>query len=98
MTNHMDAHGEYCSRLIKYSIEFDEYAIPDYVAYPDAEGPRQLINFCPWCGERLPNSRRDDWYDELERMGIDPSDGEIPSAYLTDEWRMKIPRDATTKT
>jgi hypothetical protein len=86
--NHMDKHGEYCSRLINYRSDFDEYSIPDYAHYPgDASAPKQLIYFCPWCGERLPESSRDKWYDELEALGLDPNVDEIPQKYKTDEWR-----------
>jgi hypothetical protein len=46
-----------------------------------------LIEFCPWCGERLPKSRRDEWFGKLEKLGIyDPWSTEVPDKYQTDEW------------
>ena len=30
----------------------------------------QLL-FCPWCAQLLPSSLRDEWFDELERLGTD---------------------------
>ena len=42
------------------------------------------IAFCPWCGQKLPDSLRDDWFDKLEQLGIDPYGDKIP-AELTDE-------------
>lgn len=47
----------------------------------------QQIYFCPWCGERLPQSQRDKWFDELEALGIDPMNEPYPEKYKTAEWR-----------
>ena len=47
------------------------------------------VDFCPFCGTRLPGSRRDAWFDALEAMGIeDPfAEGvEIPEAYRSAAW------------
>lgn len=44
------------------------------------------IDFCPWCGRRLPESQRDRWFDELESRGIDPWEGEVPPEYQDDRW------------
>lgn len=69
--------------LIGYSLTFDEYGIwihdggPSYV----------VISFCPWCGQRLPSSRRDEWFDTLERLGFDcPLEQDIPPEFKTDAW------------
>jgi hypothetical protein len=45
-----------------------------------------LIRYCPWCGERLPESLRSQWVDELENLHIDPYGDAIPAQYLTDRW------------
>src|SRR5438105_15799963 len=34
------------------------------------------IYFCPWCGQRLPPSLRDKWYQTLYRMGYSDPGGE----------------------
>jgi hypothetical protein len=44
------------------------------------------IAFCPWCGQKLPNSLRDHWFDTLERLGVDPSSDAIPPEFTDDRW------------
>jgi len=66
---------------IIYDARFDEYSI----------GPRGgggdyvLISFCPFCGVVLPKSKRDRYFDELERLRLDIDD-DLPEAYLDDSW------------
>ncbi|MBK8846766.1 MAG: hypothetical protein IPO27_09590 [Bacteroidetes bacterium] len=68
---------------IIYVQKFDEYGIKIL----DGGNSSILIEFCPWCAERLPESKRDRWFDELNELGIiDPWSGKIPDKYLTDEW------------
>lgn len=38
---------------------FDEYGIKIW----DGGSSFIQIEFCPWCGERLPESKRDQWFD-----------------------------------
>lgn len=47
-----------------------------------------LIPYCPWCWARLPDSKRDQWFDELEELWFtDPLfDDSIPEKYKTDQW------------
>ncbi|WP_414642019.1 DUF6980 family protein [Actinocrinis sp.] len=45
-----------------------------------------LIDFCPWCGERLPKSQRERWFEELESRGIDPWTDRIPDQYQDGRW------------
>ncbi len=42
-----------------------------------------VLKHCMWCGSKLPNSRRDQWFDELEKQGIDPWEQDIPIHYLS---------------
>jgi len=51
------------------------------------------INFCPWCGSRLPDSLRDEWFDRLEYLGIDPAVNKIPEEFLNDLWYSKTERN-----
>ncbi len=48
------------------------------------------IEFCPWCGIKLPSSRRDRWFDELDDLGLDDpfgdDRGKVPPQYWSDEW------------
>ncbi|TRW89323.1 hypothetical protein [Flavobacterium sp. GT3R68] len=67
---------------IFHNEKFDEYGVKIW----DGGTSCILIDFCPWCGEKLPNSKRDQWFDEIEKLGIDPWNGEIPEKYQTDKW------------
>jgi hypothetical protein len=50
----------------------------------------QSIEFCPWCGGRLPTSLRDGYFDHLERLGLEPESSELPVDLRSDAWwRMK---------
>lgn len=46
----------------------------------------QLIRSCPWCGTRLPESLRDEWFDEMEKQGFELGDPNIPEAYKSEKW------------
>lgn len=66
-----------------YSKKFDEYGIK----IVDGGNSSIKIDFCPWCGEKLPESKRGKWFDELKKLGIhDPWNELIPDKYLSDEW------------
>ena len=72
-------------RLILYSARFDEYMLlnsPDSIS-------GICIEYCPWCGQKLPASKRERWFDELDELGIEYSlfdTEQVPEAYLNDEW------------
>jgi hypothetical protein len=69
--------------LIYYDPKFDEYGIIVH----DGGASYAAIDFCPFCGARLPESRRDLWFEKLQEMGIDPWDSEArPPEFETDEW------------
>ncbi|MCW8831515.1 MAG: hypothetical protein OQK32_08370 [Gammaproteobacteria bacterium] len=69
--------------LIYYSDKFDEYGIIIH----DGGSSFSAIAYCPWCGKRLPESKRDRWFDELEAMGYDdPAEQDIPPQYTSGEW------------
>ena len=69
--------------LVEYEPKFDEYGLIIH----DGGSSSMSIQFCPWCGTRLPESKRDRWFDELASLGFDdPSEQEIPEPYNTDAW------------
>lgn len=70
--------------VISYSEKFDEYGLIIHDGGRSSYG----ISYCPFCGTKLPESKRDRWYDELEALGFeDPNDGEgIPNKYKTSAW------------
>lgn len=65
---------------VRYDSRFDVYWV-------EAGGAKQQLFFCPWCGERLPPSQRDLWFDELEAKGINAVSDTIPPEFQTGEWR-----------
>jgi len=45
------------------------------------------ISFCPWCGQHLPNSKRDLWFEKLALRGFEePLLGPIPPEFESDRW------------
>lgn len=69
--------------LIIYVAKFDEYGIIIH----DGTSSKLSIAHCPWCGSKLPDSKRDRWFDELAAKGYtDPGRQEIPPEYETDAW------------
>ncbi|HXQ86113.1 MAG TPA: hypothetical protein VN746_05515 [Gaiella sp.] len=45
-----------------------------------------VIAYCPWCGANLPSSLRDEWYDRLDQLGLDPDDPRVPETMRSDAW------------
>ncbi len=69
--------------LVAYSEAYDEYGIRVH------DGGSSVVNirFCPWCGAKLPASRRDEWFEKLEALGVsDPAEQDIPIEFTTDAW------------
>lgn len=72
--------------LISYSEVFDEYGLIIH----DGGESSVLIEFCPWCGKKLPSSKRELWFDELETLGFSsPFTEELPKEYDSSEWWQK---------
>jgi hypothetical protein len=72
--------------LINYLATFDEYGIMVH----DGGSASVSIDFCPWCGARLPESQRARWFEELEVLGIkDPFAEAIPEFYTDGRWRIQ---------
>jgi len=69
--------------LILYLEKFDEYGI----IIRDGGCSFSMINYCPWCGVNLPESKRDLWFDTLEKLGFDdPTEQDIPEEFNTGKW------------
>jgi len=72
--------------VIYWSAPFDEYGLIVH----DGGTSYLLVEYCPWCGRRLPESKRDRWFDELERLGIkNPSLDDAQEPYASDAWYRK---------
>lgn len=72
--------------LVRYDERYDEYSI---IVRPGEVEVLQKIDYCPWSGDKLPEGRRNQWFDELEAQGIDPMTDPIPIEYQTDAWRTR---------
>tara|TARA_R110002096_G_scaffold350395_3_gene543621 strand:+ start:68068 stop:68355 length:288 start_codon:yes stop_codon:yes gene_type:complete len=67
---------------INYVPRFREYGI----RIVDRGTSKQLIKFCPWCGHDFPDSLRDEWFDRLDDLGLEPDDPGVPEAMKSDKW------------
>ena len=72
--------------LVDYNAVFDEYG---FIIH-DGGTSSISIYYCPWCGSKLPESKRDLWFDTLEELGFDePYEQNIPEIYKTSKWYEK---------
>jgi hypothetical protein len=69
-------------KRIYWSPVFDEYGL---ICQPSAEILQ--IQHCPFCGARLPYSRRDKWFERLEGQGWKTWGDPIPSELLSHDWK-----------
>lgn len=74
--------------LFIYNKIYDEYG----VIIHDGGSSYIAINYCPFCGAKLPDSKREAYFDLLEQKGIwngKDTKEEIPEEFKTDEWWKK---------
>ena len=74
----------YETTIVHYNEVFDEYGIPlleDNVSFI-------ILEYCPWCGKKLPKSKRECWFNRLEDLGFEMPlfCEDIPAEYKTDKW------------
>lgn len=67
---------------IVYHDTFREYGLQIQDGGPSTY---ELV-YCPFCGERLPSSVRDRWFDALEAQGPDVDSPDLPAAFTTGAW------------
>jgi hypothetical protein len=67
---------------ISYSPKFRQYGIN----VVEDKNDSIKIEYCPWCGKKLPKNLRIEWFDEVEKLGLEPNSPELPKKYLTDRW------------
>lgn len=67
---------------IVFWAKFREYGM----RYLDGGSSIQQIRYCPWCGQKLPGSLRDRWFDRIEQMGYELGDPRIPEIFLSGKW------------
>lgn len=76
---------DYClsDAIMIYVEKFDEYGIIVHDGGESFIG----IQYCPWCGKELPESKRKEWFKQLEKLGFDsPFEENIPEKYKTGAW------------
>lgn len=71
---------------LTYVPEFREWGID----YTDGGTSFYTIEYCPWDGQRLPESLRGEWFRRMrEDLGLDPGgdpDLEYPEEMRSDRW------------
>jgi len=83
----------HCCKQMENIVRSNETALvymPHYreygIKYSDGGTSCQLISHCPWCGKKLPSSMRERWFEELEKLGLEPGDKAVPKKFLSDKW------------
>jgi hypothetical protein len=66
---------------IYWSPVFDEYGL---ICQPSAE--ILTIQHCPFCGLRLPDSRREAWFHRVAATGLNTWGDPIPEELLKHDW------------
>ncbi len=82
----------------EYSIHVIDWLIPkeEIQETKDLITARQCIDYCPWCGVKLPNDLRDQYF-EILRNEYDPEvdifsikdNPSIPAEFKSDKWWKK---------
>lgn len=44
------------------------------------------LSVCPFCGVAFPPSLRDEWFERIEELGLDPSSSDLPIEFQTGQW------------
>lgn len=71
--------------LVVYNEIVDEYGLIIH----DGSKSYVLIDCCPWCGTRLPQSQRDRWFDAVDALELS-DDAAPPAEFLTRTWRRNV--------
>lgn len=93
MTNHMTKHRQNFGdvkggQIVHYDEVFDEYY------FPLRGSVAQCLEFCPFCGEKLPESQRERWFTQIKALGLNPMEDanykkKLPDAFRSAAWRLK---------
>ncbi|MBM1172047.1 DUF6980 family protein [Microvirga arabica] len=67
---------------IRYWPHFREFGIP----VEDGGSSVIALKYCPWTGCQLPPSLRDEWFTQIEALGLDPDDAAVPEEFRSDQW------------
>lgn len=77
--------------LISYDLETRSYS---FILHGYNKGAYQTINYCPWCGTKVPERLSEEWCKVIkEKFGLDNVFAEewaaLPEEFKTDEWWKK---------
>ncbi len=67
---------------IVYIPKFREYGI----SILDGGSSFLEMSYCPFTGKKLPESLRNRWFDEVEKLGMEPGDSSIPEVFNDERW------------
>lgn len=76
--------GECGDYLIGYSEKFDEYGTWVHDGPGGSASSWIEIQHCPFCGGKLRSSRRDEWFDRIDALGLGPE--EAPAEMQSSTW------------
>jgi len=84
----MDAGLSMAGAILYYDKQYREYGVDLGIR------GGMVIDYCMFCGKKLPNSVRDEWFDILEKeYGLEEPLHEdkkkVPAEFWTDEWWKK---------
>ena len=78
----MELYLKECDGALVFVPKFREYG----VRVLDGGSSYIQLLFCPWCGQKLLASLRDQWFSRLEQLGLEIGDDRIPQEMQTDAW------------
>lgn len=74
----------------KVGISYNPFAREYSINLISSTSTMQLIDYCPWCGTKLPKPLRDVWAELLDTMELyDPFGDDrdkVPEEFWTDKW------------
>jgi hypothetical protein len=85
----MDAGLKSRKELLHYSAKWREYGVTEA-----GSTGCMLMDYCMFCGKRLPKELRDMWFDILEKeygleYPLEEDKNKVPKEFSTDEWWKK---------
>lgn len=84
----MARHLEKEEASIVYNDRHREYGILSRWDYNESVS-KHSIDYCPWCGAKLPPGLSKQWFGLLEELGLEPEDPRVPKDMKSDAWWRK---------
>lgn len=82
------------SVAIGYLPKFREFYVNRFTGPERTVGNSIIrISFCPFTGKKLPEDLRDEWFDQLDKLGLEDPWGDdedkVPKEFHSEEWWIK---------